>query len=45
MELRSVLSDNLERQDECDGREAQEGWDTWINIADSCCTAETNMIS
>ena len=42
--LSSVLCDDLEGWDG-GGREAQEGGDICIHIADSlCCTAETNNI-
>ena len=38
-----MLCDHLEGWDEEGGREAQEGGDIGIYIADSlCCTAETN---
>ena len=38
-----MLYDDLEGWDREDGREAQEGGDIRIHMADSfCCTAETN---
>ena len=38
-----MLSDDLEGWDRESGREAQEGGDICIHIADSlCCTTETN---
>ena len=40
-----MLCDHLEGRDRESGREAQEGGDICISIADSlCCTTETNTL-